>query len=85
LGHAADVHLQDLAGVAEKLVQVQDAVGARGSRQGTAVTMATPADEDQQNKRARTIAQLRALESECLAMADEARATIALLDSIKLP
>ena len=27
LGHGADVHLQDLAGVAEQLMQVQDAVG----------------------------------------------------------
>jgi hypothetical protein len=44
-----------------------------------------PADEDLQNTRATTIAQLRALEAECLAMAAEARATLALLDNIKLP
>jgi hypothetical protein len=48
------------------------------------VTVATPADEDQQKKRA-LLARLRALQADCLAMVDEARASIALLDSTKLP
>ena len=47
--------------------------------------MAAPADEDAQNKRAALLAELREIKAGALAMADEARAAVALLDRITLP
>ncbi len=49
------------------------------------VTAPGLADEQPENERVARVAQLLALEAECVAMADEARALIARLDSITLP